>query len=633
MVKESIERTHYKENFIPCPDISGRQTWEGLPARLREALIHSGEQYLGHTFPTLTASDYMEFSKTGNRSHYEDRMFGKRRILNALVLAECTENKGRFLKDILNGIYSILEESTWCVPAHNTYIRDTPQEPLPDYSRPVVDLFAGETAAVLAAAEYLLRPVLAQVSPFISGDIDFRLRERIFAPYLERHFWWMGDGKGQMNNWTVWITQNLLLAAFTRPDPVLPAETKEEILRKAARSVDYFLDEYGEDGCCDEGAQYYERAGVSLYHCLDIMDRVTKGSLSDIFRQPKIRNIADYIRKVHIRDDRYINFADCSLRAGRRGAGEYLFGKRTGQPALSAFAAADFLKDENRLLTDEQNLYRRIVQIMHWEEMTLEGEQAAADESCPCREDGREDAWFESTGLLVSRDEHLLLAVKAGDNGDSHNHNDAGSFIICKDGIPLFIDLGVETYCGKTFSDRRYEIWTMQSRYHNLPAFGGFLQQAGSEFAASDVTCTINDGESRLAMELAGAYRLPGSDRGCVPAPDGTLSLIDGAGQIRSYTRSAALIKGEKIVIQDHYDGSLPAVLSLMTKDAPCIRQTAEDQWELSFGALAACSISGASKLEAEDIPLTDPKLRDVWGESVCRILVGIREGIRLEIR
>ena len=173
----------------------------------------------------------------------------------------------------------------------------------------------------------------------------------------------------------------------------------------------------------------------------------------------------------------------------------------------------------------------------------------------------------------------------------------------------------------------------MQSRYHNLPAFGGFLQQAGSEFAASDVTCTINDGESRLAMELAGAYRLPGSDRGCVPAPDGALSLIDGAGQIRSYTRSAALIKGEKIVIQDHYDGSLPAVLSLMTKDAPCIRQTAEEQWELSFGELAVCMVTCASKLEAEDIPLTDPKLRDVWGESVCRILVGIRDKFRLEIR
>ncbi len=629
MVKEYIGQAHYKGNFTPCPDISERQTWEKLPEQLRHALIRSGEQYLGHTFPVLTATDYMEFSKTGNRSRYEDRMFDKRRTLNALVLAECTENKGRFLSDIINGIYCILEESTWCVPAHNTYVRDMPQKPLPDYSRPVIDLFAGETAAVLAVAEYLLRPVLDQISPFISGDIDFRLRERIFTPYLEQHFWWMGDGKGQMNNWTVWITQNILLTAFTRPDTVLPTRIKEAILQKAAVSADFFLAEYGEDGCCDEGAQYFDRAGISLYHCLDIMDRVTAGSLSRIFHEPKIRNIADYIRKVHIRDDRYINFADCSLKTGRRGSGEYLFGKRTGQPELSAFAASDFLKDKKRLLTDEQSLYRRIVQIMHWEEISSEGEHRAADESGTCEE----DVWFESTGLLVSQDEHLLLAVKAGDNGDSHNHNDVGSFIICKDGIPVFIDLGVETYCGKTFSDRRYEIWTMQSQYHNLPVFGGFLQQPGSEFAASNVTCTIDDRESRLTMELAGAYRLPGSDLGCVLSPDGTLSLTDGAEQIRSYTRSASLVKREKIMIEDRYDGELPAVLSLMTKECPKIIQISEDSWALAFDSLALCTLAGAYSVEIERIALDDPRLKDVWGREVYRIRAAMREHIVMEIQ
>lgn len=644
MVQEYITQIDHITDFAPSADIAGRQEWESLPEPLRQALIREGEKRLGYTYPILTASDYMEFSETGNRSHYEEAMFDRRRALNALVLAECTENSGRFLKDIINGIYCILEESTWCVPAHNTYIRDTPQEPLADYTRPVIDLFAGETAAVLAVAEYLLRPALEKVSPLISRDINFRLRERIFAPYFERHFWWMGDGKSQMNNWTVWVTQNILLAAFTRPDAALSPERKRAVLDKAAASVDYFLAEYGEDGCCDEGAQYYDRAGISLFHCLDIMDRVTGGALCEVFRQPKIRNIADYIRKVHIKDNCYVNFADCSLKAGRRGAGEYLFGKHAGLPALSAFAATDFVQDEDRLLPEEQSLYRRLVQIMHWSEMesTCRENSGTGDSGTGSSGTGNtlpegafrpEDAWFPSTGLMVSRDSRFLLAVKAGSNGDSHNHNDVGSFMVFKDGEPLFIDLGVETYCKKTFSEQRYEIWTMQSQYHNLPAFGGFLQQAGRGFCASGVTCTMDGKKAVLHMEISGAYRLRGSDTGCVREPDGTLALTGGGEQIRSYTRTVSHTKEEGIRIEDHYDGDLPAVLSLMTLELPEIRQTGESCRELVFGDLAVCSAAGLSGLTVEEIPLTDTRLRDVWGEKVYRILAEIQGGIQLEIR
>ena len=134
MVQEYITQIDHITDFALSADIAGRQEWGSLPGPLRQALIREGEKRLGYTYPILTASDYMEFSEMGNRSRYEAAMFDRRRALNALVLAECTENSGRFLKDIINGIYCILEESTWCVPAHNTYIRDTPQEPLADYT-------------------------------------------------------------------------------------------------------------------------------------------------------------------------------------------------------------------------------------------------------------------------------------------------------------------------------------------------------------------------------------------------------------------------------------------------------------------------------------------------------------------
>ena len=52
--------------------------------------------------------------------------------------------------------------------AHNSYIRDTPQLPLPDTTRPIVDLFAAETGALLALARYLLPDELDTAAPGIT---------------------------------------------------------------------------------------------------------------------------------------------------------------------------------------------------------------------------------------------------------------------------------------------------------------------------------------------------------------------------------------------------------------------------------------------------------------------------------
>ena len=73
----------------------------------------------------------------------------------------------------------------------------------------------------------------------------------------------------------------------------------------------------------------------------------------------------------------------------------------------------------------------------------------------------------------------FFVATKGGYNNESHNHNDAGTFLLEYDD---FIDAGVGTYTRQTFSSERYSIWTMQSNYHNLPMVNGVPQQFGSEF-------------------------------------------------------------------------------------------------------------------------------------------------------
>ncbi len=647
------------------PAAADRAAWENLPEDLKAALITEGENYLGYAYPQILATDYMEFTRTGNRVHYEDKQFARRTALCALVLAECAEYKGRFLDDIVNGIFLICEESGWQLPAHNS--ADGPQMPLPDVTEPVVDLFAAETAAVLGVAEYLLRDALANVSPAISTLVNDNLQRRIFVPYLTRYFWWMGNGSRPLNNWTSWCTQNVLLAAFTRePIPavkqneasfsatttqtdgstpecgktavsttmsrtdgtaaestasasILPPDWKDRVFRQACASLDYFLADYEEDGCCDEGAQYFGHAALTLFESLEVLNDITGGRFSGVYRETKIRNMAAYILNVHAAGPYYLNFADCSPLAGRRGAREYLFGKRTGSDALAAFAARDYAESSvsEKLAVEEHNLFYRAQAVFcHEEMMAAAGSPSVA---------APPDIFYPSTGLFIARDDHFCLAVKAGDNDDNHNHNDTGSFIIYKDGRPLFIDLGVESYTQKTFSDRRYEIWTMQSAWHNLPTIGGVMQAAGPQYAAAGVIMHQNRAESRISMDIAPAY------------PDN---------RIRSYIRAVSLEKGRRIVIRDAWDlaEAMPVVLTLLTCEKPslcsctetgtechprpaCMEAQEARHWrpscmEIQIGALAACRVRGAEQINMEEIPITDPRLAKAWPKSIYRILI-----------
>ena len=106
----------------------------------------------------------------------------------SLVAAECCENQGRFLDRIVDLLWMLCEESGWQVPAHNTYIRDTPQLPLPDTQHPIIDLFAAETGALLAMTCYLLREPLDNISPSLCQRVAQSVEHRIFSPYLNCHF-------------------------------------------------------------------------------------------------------------------------------------------------------------------------------------------------------------------------------------------------------------------------------------------------------------------------------------------------------------------------------------------------------------------------------------------------------------
>lgn len=593
--------------FRPFPQAQDRAAYEKLPAELCRIVIDMGEAYLGYRYPWLSAACYMLFEREGDRGKYEGIYFDRRYALNALVAAECVEYQGRFLDDIVNGIIAICEESAWQVPAHNNR-RGEHKECLPDTARPILDLFACETGAQLACIYYLLGRELDTVSPMITKRIRLELEHRIFVPYLNEHFWWMGSEEERMGNWTSWCTSNVLYAAFLSATAceAVPAGQEEKcwesgqldernraILRKAAISCDYFTRAYGEDGCCEEGAHYYHHAGLRLGVAADIMNQVTEGAFSSLLQCDKMKNIAAYILNVHVADRYYFNFGDGSAVLDRAGVGEYLFGKNTGQLSLMRFAAQDFARRRpEELFTDDlRNLPYRMQTIFCYEEVMGAGKDNDTNVSTV-----RKDVWYASVGLFLTRNAVFDLAVKAGNNGERHNHNDTGSFILYKNGRPVFVDIGVESYSQKTFSPQRYEIWTMQSGYHNLPAIEGTDQQAGSQYASRNMEVDMDTGgeKSAVSMELAGAYPLTGTER--------------------SYVRKIVFDKKEnQITLTDHTDSD-DVVLNFITYEKPQIK---ENTMKIGDGEVV---FRGAKEMTVEALPVTDENLRIAWDHELYRI-------------
>ena len=553
-----------------------RDAIQHIPGKVRKDIIATAEKEAEGGFPYLPLSLYRDFSITGSRDGYQKPYFQKRKLLSDLVIAEAIEGKGRFIPLIEDGIWSLLSEPVWTIPAHNTYIRDAEQPDTPLIERPILDLVQCETGEILSLTASILADSL---SPILRQDIEHALRTRILEPYITDHFWWMGND-GPLNNWAPWCTQNVLLSVLT-----LPLSEKEErkVLKTAVSTLDQYISSFPEDGGCDEGASYYHAAALALWGALHVIALSTGCDMHDVFADGKIKAMAEYIEKVHVSGDIYLNFADCSPKAGHLTAREYLFGKAVGSQALMHHAALDADNDW-RESENDYNLFDKYIALSSWDEIREEAARKIDIEK-------PRFTMFSGTGLAIYRQDGITFAIKGGHNGESHNHNDAGSIILYKGKKPCLIDIGVETYTKTTFSKDRYTLLPMRSSYHNVVNFPPLEQHDGEEYRAE----TLMMSEKGVSFDLTGAYE---SGKG-----------------LRKYARSVSFDKGI-ISIAEIFDSDNPAVLSLLSTEKPVIRSRSV-RWE-SFKASFSGKITGS----VETIEITDARLRIAWPKRIYRALI-----------
>ena len=541
---------------------------DSIPQEMRLSYIKYGEQYLGKAWTTLPWTVFAENKMNGNRVNYETVCFEKRKHLAALAMAEILEGKGRFTSDIIDGIGSFCEETWWGIPAH--YDK---RIPLPELQE--VDLFNAETANLIVWTRYMLQKQFDDFSPDLCQRIDQEIEKRILKPAFEKDYWWKTAGM----NWNPWICSNWLACVLIcEKDDARKTEAISQI-KKATKA---FIDAYPEDGGCDEGPGYWDRAAASMFEVLRLLPDFPDN-------KDKIRNMAAYAYKTYVGNDYYVNFADAHNNKDVQQVDiVYPLGLWLGDQTMREFGA--YLGRQKGVLTNPAALYdksgnfptlsRELFFLRHIRDFIAEQP----------REPLLKDVWLGNLQIMTARRGNLYVAMKGGHNGESHNHNDVGSFIVYANGKPLFIDPSVGEYTAKTFSKERYDIWTMQSGYHNLPQINGTDQKDGKSFAAK----VVNHQNGLLTLDIAGAY----PERAAV----------------KSWKRTVKALKSGISVTEDYElsNSIAPTRIMLMTTHRDALAHISYD----------------TNQLEAtmEDISdKLDPLLQGMWGKEMYRIVLTVK--------
>lgn len=573
------------QKWVPYPAYADRAGWDALLGSKKDYYIKRGEKALKHDWPRVKATDYLEYERSGNRRIMEDPMGANNTAVADLLMAELAEGKGRFIDQLINGVYAAAEATSWALSAH-TVVQPSHRS-IQAYDYPVLDLVSGDMGNLYSWVHYFMNEEFDKVDPEISRRLRHELKTRVIDPYLTVDTWWWDGSRkysGRMlNNWSPWCLGNILMTAMLMEED---SERYADVAYNTMLGMDKFLNYVKGDGACEEGPSYWGHAAGKTLDYIDLLKLATGGQV-DMSDSKLIRDMGEYIAKSYVGDGWVVNFADASARGGGDPYLVYRYGDALDSDLLKSFAS--LMSKGKEAPNNGRDMFRTLQSL----EIANEIANASPELPRPAL------TWYPETEFCyLATPEGLFVAAKGGFNDESHNHNDVGTFSVWADNFPILIDAGVGTYTRQTFSGERYKIWTMQSGWHNLPVINGVEQPHGREYKASDAKAS----KGHFELNIATAY------------PE--------AAKVKNWKR-AYDVKKREVKVTDAYE--------LEEVNAPnVINFLSWGDIDISTPGKVKISVKGhnaeisydASQMEASltDQELPDTRLSNVWGPKITRI-------------
>lgn len=577
------------QKWVPYPGYGDRAGWDRFLGEYKDEFIQQGEKLLDYQWKVVPASSYLEYERSGNRDIMQDPFNSNNGAIAGLLMAELAEGKGRFIDQLINGVFQSCEMTSWVLSAHLSAQHS--KRALPDYREHVIDLTAGDLGSLLSWTYYFFNKEFDKVNPVISTRLRQELQERILDTYMkEDRFWWMAfDYKpGTMvNNWNPWCNFNVLQCFM------LLEKDKDTLAKAVYRtmvSVDKFINYTHSDGACEEGPSYWGHAAGKMYDYLQLLSDGTGGKVS-LFNEAIIKNMGEYIARSYVGNGWVVNFADASAKGGGDAPIIFRYGKAVGSDVMMQYAAYLNSLSEKKNIASGRDIFRTLQTILYVDDM----KKIEPVFQSPVY------TWYPETEFCYMTNKNgFFVATKGGYNNESHNHNDAGSVSLYLNTTPILIDAGVGTYTRQTFSSERYTIWTMQSDYHNLPMINGVSEKFGAEYKATDVR--FDPKRMQFSANIAMAY----------PAEANVKKWI------RSYKLEANALKIEDAFTLNKAEK--PNQVNFLTWGKVDTSTPGSVMIEVNGEKVRLTYDKNTFKPEVETITLSDPRLSNVWGNEIYRV-------------
>ncbi|NLE38355.1 MAG: heparinase [Pirellulaceae bacterium] len=470
--------------------IDDREAWAAVAeSASTQEILKQAEARLATPMPEATEDLYLDFSRTGNRTRYQHVASNRHDRIRTLTMAECLENRGRFLPAIEQVIRDLCAEKTWVLPAHDrglTNIKGT---------EVTIDLDSSAVAWDMATADYWLGD---RLRPETRKLIREQLEWRIFKPFEgmalrgKPRMWWLAT----TNNWNAVCLSNTIGAALA---VIESPERRAQIVAIAEHYIEYFLKGFTPDGYCSEGMGYWCYGFGHYVMLAETLHQQTGGRL-DMMADPRVKEIAQFGRRMEMNPGVYPPFADCPVNVAPT-------------PWLMHYLARrfDFAWDGPA----DSMLNRRGLTRLFQIGLTAFPNSVSGRDPVATLEEPPLRTWFSDAGILICRPapgakRPLAVAMKGGHNAEHHNHNDVGSFVVALGGATPLVDPGSETYTRRTFSPQRYQSNVINSFGHPVPRIGGKLQQTGRQAAAAVLATQFDERADTLALDLSAAYDVEG---------------------------------------------------------------------------------------------------------------------------
>ena len=235
------------------------------------------------------------------------------------------------------------------------------------------------------------------------------------------------------------------------------------------------------------------------------------------------------------------------------------------------------------------------------------------------------DEFLENSQIMVAstdptaKEKHSwLVAAKGGNNGESHNHNDIGNFVVYHDSQPVVIDLGRDTYTSQTFGNRRYEMVNNRSAYHNVPLINGLEQSTGRKFKATNVRHTATDSLSMIEMNIEKAYSK--ESHAASWQRNITLDRIKNSVEIKDNYRLDSIAIDKDRQTGEVFDNKLV----LMCYGKPVISK--KGTIILQGGKVRLIYDAALVSASIEKLEMNDGIMKKQWSDNVYRILLRLND-------